>query len=171
MNNPDFCSFFKTNGVVVYNCINIKTGLPSEPLTKCADGELINHAEIFINLKTSDIYHKSFNLCDDILDVSGTVTDNIRYLLWKETRIGDWDWFISNVNVNDLVTIDSLDCISPKNIRVNKELSEQLQVIQFKTEVMANTFVISKKYNMKHEDTLELTAIIQRSLDEYLSLL
>ena len=45
------------------------------------------------------------------------------------------------------------------------------QVIQFKTEVMANTFVISKKYNMKHEDTLELTAIIKRSLDEYLSLL
>tara|TARA_B110001469_G_scaffold57762_1_gene55531 strand:+ start:2232 stop:2765 length:534 start_codon:yes stop_codon:yes gene_type:complete len=172
MNNPDFCSFFKNNGMVVYNCLNIQTGLPSEPLTNCSDGELINYNEIYINVKTGNIYHKSFNLCDDRLEkvnVSGTPADNIRYLLWKKTRSGDWDWFISDVNANDLVLIDTLDSMSPKNIRENKELGEKLQVIKLKTEIMANTFVISKKYNMKNEDIIELTSIIKRSMDEYLT--
>jgi len=170
MNNYTYCSFFKNNGIVVYNNLNVQTGLPCEPLTNCSDGELIDNSEIFINKNTGDIYHKCFNICDTSspINVSGTKNENIRYLQWKETRKKDWDWFITDVNINDLIEISLIDTLSPKSIVENKELSEKLQIIQFKTEVMTNTYILSKKYHINNLDSKELTEIIKTTLDEYM---
>jgi hypothetical protein len=102
------------------------------------------------------------------INVSDISNENIRYLEWKETRNKDWDWFISNVNENDLIEISLLDNLSPKKIIENKELSDKIQIIKFKTEILTNTYIATKKYNLSKIDSLELTNLIKSTLDEYM---
>ncbi len=156
------CSFFKNTGDVVYNNINVITGEPTLPLMNCLDGEVINHDEIYINVITKKIYHKSPNL--NILDDS--ISNYDRYLLWKKTSKGDWDWFITDYNITDLISIN--DFINFTETKNTKNHLKDIDIIKMKCEILTNTYIITKKYNINNLNTIQLNNYIKETIDGYI---
>lgn len=155
MQNNDFCSFSRSNGNVVYKNINIITGEEDTPIQNLNNGELINHSEIYIS-KDKKVYHKSFNLSLDNSDS--------RYLVWQKTKGDDWDWYTSNIIVSDLVCIKDL-----YNEKLNSQdtIDTKIKYLTMKTEIMTNTYIVSKKHGLNTEDTLILTKLIEETVDNF----
>lgn len=156
------CSFFKKTGEVVFNNINIITGEPTLPLMNCLDGEVINHEEIYIDINTKKIYHKSHNI--NILDDS--TSDIERYLLWKETSKGDWDWFITDYCISDAMPVN--EYYNFTEFKKNPDHTKNIDIIKMKCEILTNTYIITKKYNIDNLNTIELNNYIKETIDGYI---
>ena len=156
--NQNFCSFFREGGKVVYKNTNMISGKYDSPITNILDGELINHDEVYINKDHKIFYHKSYNL---------TMSDsplNNNYLEWKETRKKDWDWFATDVKEEDLLCIKD---VFKDELSNHSDIDNKIKLIKMKTEIMTNTFIISKKFSMNTEDTLILTKLIEATIDVF----
>jgi len=113
----DFCYFYKNNGNVVYNDIDLSTNL--YVFHDKIKSEMISAKDIYIS-PGKRIYHKtnSFTYKQEY--------QNIRFLEWKLTKSSEWDWFLVNsVPSNIKCIIDKSD----KMIDINGIKQELLTVL------------------------------------------
>ena len=153
--NNTFCSFSRNDGKVLYKSINLKTNESENVLYDLTNNELIDHSEIYIT-KEKEIYHKSYNLSLEESDC--------RFLIWKKTRNNDWDWYPSNdILDKDLICVKDLF-----NENTNSDIDTKIKYLTMKTEIMTNTFVISKKYGLTNEEMINITNIIEKTIEDFI---
>jgi hypothetical protein len=153
--NNTFCSFSRNDGKVLYKNINLKTNESENQLYDLTNNELIDHSEIYIT-KEKEIYHKSYNLSLE--------DSNSRYLVWKQTPGDDWDWYPSNdILDKDLICIKDLFNEDSYN-----DIDSKIKYLTMKTEIMTNTFVISKKYGLTNDEMINITNIIEKTIEDFI---
>lgn len=154
--NNTFCSFSRNDGKVLYKNINLKTNESEYQTYDLTNHELIDHSEIYIN-KEKEIYHKSYNISLEDADC--------RYLIWKQTPNKDWDWYsTNNILDKDLICIKDLF----NNNNSNDDIDTKIKYLTMKTEIMTNTFVISKKYGLTNEEMVNITNIIEKTVEDFI---
>lgn len=164
--NSTYCSFYRNDGRIVYKYINMITGQPDKPMSNCNDGEIINEKDIFVNLEGNKFYHKTHNNFDYNEQQIVSDDDNDIFLEWKQTNKGDWDWYkIDNIILSDIVQIQEL---FDKSFNDARNLDERIKYLKMKTEIMAQTFVISKLHNLNTNDTSILTNIIEQTIQTFI---
>lgn len=151
-----FCNFCK-NGDIIYNQINMVTGEINNIFLDISSAfcEVINHKDIFVNKETNTFYHKfSFG-------------SNFSYLQWKKTKTGDWEWFRCDVNITTLIPIFELE--NKEEIKLIQKNEVNMDKIRIKSEIMAESYSIMRKYNLSGEDSKNLTDMIVKLIDTELS--
>ena len=144
----EFCNFYK-DGKIVYNNINLVTGETVGPFSDTSNSEVINHNDVYLHNKTQKFYHKfSFG-------------NKFSYLEWKIAKDSNWEWFKSDINVDDL------KCINTYNMSSSPvKDTDNVKKIKMKTEIMTTSFAIMRKYDLSMSDTKIITDIISKSIDE-----
>lgn len=91
---------FKNDGQIFYNGVNLLTNKTVDDYLIFKDqSEIIKDDQIFINPSTMDVY-KCYNYYDELNNVKYS-----KYLIWKQTRSGEWDWFLSDISKKLLTNI------------------------------------------------------------------
>ena len=112
--------------------------------------EVIDHKDIFVDMKTNIFYHKT------------QLLDGTTVLEWKETRNGDWDWFVCDITNIELSPIAK---VTYREKKVNKIEQKNLKI---KSEIMTESYSIMKKYNISDNDTERITKMIVDMIDKEL---
>lgn len=161
----NYCSFNRVDGKIVYKYTNMITGQNDTPLTQCCDGELINDNEIYVSLDGKKFYHKSNN--PNMFDINTVDISNENiYVEWKQTNKGDWDWYkTDNISSDNLINIKDL---FDENLNEARNLDEKIKYLKMKTEIMTYTYVISKKHNLDNNDILNLTKLIETTIQSFI---
>ena len=93
-------------------------------------------------------YYKSYYLNDDTNDQS------TRFLEWKMTRSGDWDWFVTD--------------IIPSSIHsITKYTNIQLHIEDYKKDISNYISKISDRYNIDKGKINILTDEIKSVIDKF----
>ena len=110
----DFCYFYRNTGNVIYNDTDISTNL--NVYHDKVKSEMISSKDIYIS-NSKNIYHKTNSIMLE--------SESIRFLEWKLTKSGEWDWFLVNgipSNIKSIVDISSniidIDCIKRDILKV-----------------------------------------------------
>ena len=146
-----FCNFFK-NGDIIYNQKNMVTGKMRAQFLDISSSfcEVIDHKDIFVDMKTNIFYHKT------------QLLDGTTVLEWKETRNGDWDWFVCDITNIELSPIAK---VTYREKKVNKIEQKNLKI---KSEIMTESYSIMKKYNLSDNETERITKMIIDMIDKEL---
>jgi len=112
--------------------------------------EVIDHKDIFVDMKTNIFYHKT------------QLLDGTTVLEWKETRNGDWDWFVCDITNIELSPIAK---VTYQEKKVNKTEQKNLKI---KSEIMTESYSIMKKYNLSDDETERITKMIVDMIDKEL---
>ena len=146
-----FCNFFK-NGDIIYNQKNMVTGKMSAQFLDISSSfcEVIDHKDIFVDMKTNIFYHKT------------QLLDGTTVLEWKKTRNGDWDWFVCDITNIELSPIAK---VTYQEKKVNVLEQKNLKI---KSEIMTESYSIMKKYNISDNDTERITKMIVDMIDKEL---
>ena len=141
----DFCYFFRDSGYVVYNnnVLNLESKLEYH---NKINSEMISAKDIYENGKR--FYYKSYYMSDD------TNSQNIRFLEWKLTRGGDWDWFVTDIIPS---SIDS----------ITKYTNIQLHIEDYKNDISNYINKISDRYNIDKGKINILTDEIKSVIDKF----
>jgi len=147
-----FCNFFK-NGDIIYNQKNMVTGKMSTQFLDISSTfcEVIDHKDIYVDVKTNTFYHKT------------QLLDGTTILEWKETRNGDWDWFVCDVTN---IELSSIAKVTYQEKKVNVLEQKNLKI---KSEIMTESYSIMKKYNLSDNETERITKMIVDMIDKELS--
>tara|TARA_B100000427_G_C15321781_1_gene512872 strand:- start:187 stop:657 length:471 start_codon:yes stop_codon:yes gene_type:complete len=97
----NMCIFYTDSGKVIHKDINLRTNNYEPYNLFSTNGELIDYKYIYINNRTiSNIkFYKMHHYY-----IGNKYTSKL--LEWKQTKQNDWDWYITDVNKNDLLTVD-----------------------------------------------------------------
>ena len=149
----NFCNFFK-NGDIIYNQKNMITGKMSAQFLDISSSfcEVIDHKDIFVDVKTNIFYHKT------------QLLEGTTILEWKKTRNGDWDWFVCDIANIELTPITN---VTYQEKKVNVLEQKNLKI---KSEIMTESYSIMKKYNISDNDTERITKMIVDMIDKELSI-
>jgi len=130
----DFCYFYRNNGNVVYNDIDLSTNL--YVFHDKIKSEMISAKDIYIS-SGKRIFHKTNSIMLN--------SESVRFLEWKLTKSGEWDWFL----VNGV----------PSNIKciINKS-DKKIDINSIKQELL----IVLNKYNIS-----ELSNNINDMIDDY----
>jgi len=141
----DFCYFFRDSGYIVYNntVLNLESKLEYH---NKINSEMISAKDIYEN--GGRFYYKSYYLSDD------TNNKNIRFLEWKMTRSGDWDWFVTDIIPS---SIDS----------ITKYTNIQLHIEDYKKDISNYISKISTRYNIDKNKVNSLTDEIKSVIDKF----
>ena len=141
----DFCYFFRESGYVVYNNIVLNSKDNIEYHNKI-NSEMISAKDIYEN--GGKFYYKSYYLSDD------TNSQNVRFLEWRMTRNGDWDWFVTN--------------IIPSSINsITKYTNIKLHIEDYKKDISNYISKISDRYNIDKGKINILTDEIKSVIDKF----
>ena len=141
----DFCYFFRDSGYIVYNNIVLNSVKKLEYHNKI-NSEMISAKDIYEN--GGRFYYKSYYLSDD------TNTQNVRFLEWRMTRNGDWDWFVTD--------------IIPSSIHsITKYTNIQLHIEDYKKDISNYISKISDRYNIDKGKINILTDEIKSVIDKF----
>tara|TARA_B100000902_G_C26850798_1_gene688117 strand:+ start:145 stop:585 length:441 start_codon:yes stop_codon:yes gene_type:complete len=141
----DFCYFFRESGYVVYNNIVLNSKDNIEYHNKI-NSEMISAKDIYEN--GGKFYYKSYYLSDD------TNSQNVRFLEWRMTRNGDWDWFVTN--------------IIPSSINsITKYTNIKLHIEDYKKDISNYISKISDRYNIDKGKINILTDEIKSIIDKF----
>ena len=141
----DFCYFFRDSGYVVYNNIVLNLEHNIEYHNKI-NSEMISAKDIYEN--GGRFYYKSYYLNDD------TNSQNVRFLEWRITRNGDWDWFITG--------------IIPSSIHsITKYTNIKLHIEEYKKDISNYISKISDRYNIDKSKVNILTDEIKSVIDKF----
>ena len=141
----DFCYFFRDTGYVVYNNIVLNSVKKLEYHNKI-NSEMISAKDIYEN--GGRFYYKSYYLNDD------TNNQSTRFLEWKMTRSGDWDWFVTD--------------IIPSSIHsITKYTNIKLHIEDYKKDISNYISKISDRYNVDKGKINILTDEIKSVIDKF----
>ena len=141
----DFCYFFRDSGYVVYNNIVLNSEHNIEYHNKI-NSEMISAKDIYEN--GGRFYYKSYYLNDD------TNSQNVRFLEWRITRNGDWDWFVTGIIPSSIYSI-------------TKYTNIKLHIEEYKKDISNYISKISDRYNIDKSKVNILTDEIQSVIDKF----
>ena len=141
----DFCYFFRDSGYVVYNnnVLNLESKLEYH---NKINSEMISAKDIYEN--SGRFYYKSYYLSDSMNN------QNVRFLEWKMTRNGEWDWFVT-----DIIPISTHSITKYTNI--------QLHIEDYKKDISNYINKISDRYNIDKGKINILTDEIKSVIDKF----
>ena len=140
----DFCYFYRDTGYIVYNDVVLNS--EKEIVHNKLNSEMISAKDVFEN--SGRFYYKSYNLNDDISNKS------TRFLEWKMTRNGDWDWFITDIIPSSFYPITKYT-----NINIHKN--------DYKLNISNYIQKISTRYNIDKNKVNSLTDEINTIIDKF----
>ena len=153
MNSDSFCYFYKDSGKILYNGINLINNTKEYDVVNRMNSEVITDLEVYTD--GQKYYHKSRGFDQEI-------TDKYIYLEWKQTRMGDWDWFKTEINPI------CIKCIKDYNnkLQLDIEQAKKLRNKQFRDEILEQINRISSKYT-NETNKLILTSQISQILNKF----
>ena len=81
----DFCYFYRYTGNVIYKDTDLSTNI--NVYHDKVQSEMISARDIYIS-SSKNIYHKTNSIMLE--------SESVRFLEWKLTKNGEWDWFLVN---------------------------------------------------------------------------
>ena len=107
----DFCYFYQTTGNVIYKDTDLSTNI--DVYHDKLKSEMICAKDVYISTNKK-IYHKTNSIMFE--------TESVRFLEWKLTKSGEWDWFLVNSIPSNIKSIVDKSNITIDIVNIKQDL-------------------------------------------------